>query len=300
MTACRCRRLVTSRAARNAPRCSDTVLGARSCRRARVPVEAGSARDSSSAARVRPRSRASASDCPVRARLPQLGDPPGRVGQRRLGRRVAGRGQARPAEHAGHEQQPRPAQVQPPRRHALNHDGPAGPPHPWMQLAEHPLQPVVGQGLGAERHVRLQPVAQPRPVRCDQQLPALLQQVRGQVPGGGRVIQQFPATRRHRGAVPLGQRPPDFVRHLFRRGGTDPGELGRDVHVAAGRDRAEEVRGPAVARGEHQQRAQVQPLHLRPHRLQPGQVVLVPLWFDDHPERVHDLPQRRHHEPGPR
>ena len=40
---------------------------ARPCRRARVWVEAGSASDSSSVARVRPSSRASASDCRVRA-----------------------------------------------------------------------------------------------------------------------------------------------------------------------------------------------------------------------------------------
>jgi hypothetical protein len=74
-----------------------------------------------------------------------------------------------------------------------------------MQVAEHPLQPVVGERPGPEGHVRLDPVPQPRPVRLDQQPPALFEQVRDPVPGGGRIIQQIPPARRDRGTIPLGQ-----------------------------------------------------------------------------------------------
>ncbi len=74
-----------------------------------------------------------------------------------------------------------------------------------MQVAQHPLQPEVREGLGAESHVRLDPVAEPRPVRLDQQLPALLEEVRDRVPGGGRIVQQLPRAGRDRGPGPLGQ-----------------------------------------------------------------------------------------------
>ena len=134
----------------------------------------------------------------------------------------------------------------PGRPEALDDQGPAGPAHPGMQVVEHPLQPVVRQRPGPEGHVRLDPVPQPRPVRLDQQLPALREQVRDQVPGGGRIIQQLPRAGRDRGAVPFGQRPAHLVGDLLRRRGPDPGQLAGDVRAGGVRDRAEEVRGPAA------------------------------------------------------
>jgi hypothetical protein len=74
-----------------------------------------------------------------------------------------------------------------------------------MQVGEDPLQPIVGQGLSTEGHVRVQELAQPRPVGFDEQPPALLQQVRQPGAAGGRIIQQPPGVRRYRIARALDQ-----------------------------------------------------------------------------------------------
>ena len=176
--------------------------------------------------------------------LPELGDPPGRVHESRVGRRVGHRGQARPDEHAGHEQQPGPSQPAYASGRAGDDEGAAGPAGPRVQVAEHAFQPVVGQRPGAERHVRVQEVAQPRPVRRDQELPASRQHIGEPGPGGRRVVEQPPGRLGHRRAAPLGQRPAHLMRHFVQRSGADLCQLLGDRGARPGRDTAEEVRGP--------------------------------------------------------
>ena len=118
--------------------------------------------------------------------------------------------------------------------------GPADPGQP-----RHTLQPVVAQHLGPVQHVGLQQVVQPRPVRRDQQPPALLQQVGEQVPG--RRPGHPAAARPPRGQAPRpGRSATVHLRgHLLRRCRADRGELVGDAGLRARPGRAEEVRGPA-------------------------------------------------------
>jgi hypothetical protein len=57
-----------------------------------------------------------------------------------------------------------------------------------MQVGEHAFKTVVAQHLRAVQHVGLEKIAQARPVRRDQQAPALLKQVREHGAGRRRVV----------------------------------------------------------------------------------------------------------------
>ena len=122
---------------------------------------------------------------------------------------------------------------------------------------------MVSQCLGAEGEVGVEEVAQSRPVRRDQQLPATLKQVREQGPGRWRIVKQSPGRFGNLRAGSLGQRPPHLICHLLRGRVPYPREFDGDGDVA-GQDGAEEVRCPPDARREQQQRRQVQLVKVGP------------------------------------
>jgi hypothetical protein len=134
-------------------------------------------------------------------------------------------------------------------------------------------------------------------VQCDEKLPASLEQLCEQGAGCCRIVEQPTGCRGYRCAGALRQRLPYLAGYESGRRFPNLGQLAGDCGTRPGRDRAEKVRGPSVPRGKYEQRLEVQLGYGRPDRIQPRQVIGVPLRFQQHAQRRHSLPQRRYGEP---